>query len=265
MKIRWLWIRHAKTKIRKGVFVGKTNPPAAISSAQQEIAQIAAAIAKLIPLQNRSAQNQVVSAKHKKSARMGDRVPRELMPRGLLITSGLRRAIDTAEAISNSGNKNYQPIRKLKLAALNEQNFGLWEGEEYNLKKHKALWDDPVNYQPPEGESFAELCKRVARAIERIELALQAMAARQSDEASFENISEVTILAVVHAGSIRAAIAHALAITPEQAISFAIDNLSCTRIERYRDNSSEKTHSVIHCVNAKSREIEEWGDRRVGR
>ncbi len=185
------------------------------------------------------------------------------MPRGLLITSGLRRAIDTAEAISNSGNKNYQPIRKLKLAALNEQNFGLWEGEEYNLKKHKALWDDPVNYQPPEGESFAELCKRVARAIERIELALQAMAARQSDEASFENISEVTILAVVHAGSIRAAIAHALAITPEQAISFTIDNLSCTRIERYRDNSSEssesseKTHSVIHCVNAKSGEIEE--------
>lgn len=41
------------------------------------------------------------------------------------------------------------------------------------------------------------------------------------------------IIAVTHGGTIRAALAEALDLTPEAALAFSIDNLSLTRIERF--------------------------------
>jgi alpha-ribazole phosphatase len=68
---------------------------------------------------------------------------------------------------------------------------------------------------PPGGESFAALVERVKPAILR-----HTAAYRGRD-----------IVAVAHAGTIRAALAFALGIPPQAALNFAIEPLSLTRID----------------------------------
>ena len=52
------------------------------------------------------------------------------------------------------------------------------------------------------------------------------------------------VVAVTHGGTIRAAVAHALGIGPDNALHLAIGNLSLTRLERHPD-----AWRVV-CVNA---------------
>jgi broad specificity phosphatase PhoE len=42
------------------------------------------------------------------------------------------------------------------------------------------------------------------------------------------------IVIVAHGGSIRAALSHAMGLSPDQALVFSIKNLSLTRIEKHR-------------------------------
>lgn len=96
--------------------------------------------------------------------------------------------------------------------ALWEQDFGAWEGQ-----AHDALPDlgplGPValaQHRPPGGESFADLCARVAPAL----------------------IGATTggrVVVVAHAGTIRAGLALALQSVP-QALAFDVAPLSLTRI-----------------------------------
>src|SRR3546814_4669981 len=104
-------------------------------------------------------------------------------------------------------------------ARLAEQNFGRWQGRSYEAlaaedsEAWRHFWLAPAAEVPPGGESFATLSGRVAAAIETL---TRQHAGRD-------------IVCIGHGGTIRAALAHALAVPPEQALSFAID--TCSRSE----------------------------------
>jgi broad specificity phosphatase PhoE len=44
------------------------------------------------------------------------------------------------------------------------------------------------------------------------------------------------VILISHGGAIRAACAYALGLSPHQALSLSIDNISLTRLERYEDS-----------------------------
>ncbi|MBI1385145.1 MAG: histidine phosphatase family protein [Rhizobiales bacterium] len=100
-------------------------------------------------------------------------------------------------------------------AALWEQDFGSWEGRPFvELPDLGPLSRaDLVRHRAPGGESFLDVCARAGTEIEAI--------ARTEAGRS--------IGLVVHAGTIRAALALAIG-TPEAAIAFTIAPLSATRL-----------------------------------
>ncbi len=94
---------------------------------------------------------------------------------------------------------------------LMEQDFGSLDGRRYDSVSNLAeLWADPVRYRPAGGESFADLCRRVARTL----------AALPPD-----------CVIVSHAGPIRAAMALARGLSPAEALGLAVPTLCCIRIE----------------------------------
>jgi alpha-ribazole phosphatase len=125
------------------------------------------------------------------------------------LASPLKRAVATANFLSGK-----QKLRLIPEFA--EQDFGIWEGKSWSDPAiDPAFWNDPANAQPPGGESFSQLAQRVSQAITAINLE------RKTGD----------ILVVAHAGPIRAALALALDLTPDQALRFAIDPLSLTRLD----------------------------------
>lgn len=141
---------------------------------------------------------------------------------GVWLTSHLRRTRETAEAVLphfvNGENGAPELIAEPTLA---EQNFGAWQGMTFNeLKTHLAdsfdeFWANPAKARPPEGESFADVIKRVGTTIDKMN---RTYAGRD-------------VIAFAHGGSIRAALAHALNIDADAALSLRIDNCSLTRID----------------------------------
>ena len=111
--------------------------------------------------------------------------------------------------------------------AFAEQNFGDWEGLSFDELKDwlgagfEAFWKAPAKVAAPAGESFADVIARVADGVARVN---EAHAGRN-------------IVAVAHGGSIRAALAHALSLDPDAALTFRIDNLSLTVIEHIRPDT----------------------------
>ena len=143
----------------------------------------------------------------------------EMLPsRGIWLTSHLSRAKLTARSIAQAGNAYPKPIVE---EALGEQNFGYWQGSSWDEMKvldpsaFEKFWEEPARNAPPGGESFADLIERTANIIE-------CYTSRHSGE---------DIVAVCHGGTIRAAIAHVLGLSPELGMSFSIDTLSVTRLE----------------------------------
>jgi len=113
-------------------------------------------------------------------------------------------------------------------ARLAEQDFGDWQGlthaelaEQRSGAWHR-FWLAPAAEVPPGGESFAALSARVAEAI-----------AEQTRRHAGRDI-----VCVSHGGPIRAALAHALALDPEQALSFAVDNCSLTRLDHFAEEGA---------------------------
>jgi len=136
----------------------------------------------------------------------------------VLVESGLIRCRQTAGALETAGMLLPPPIVEPDLV---EQDFGRWQGRSWqDLEAAKdpglaAFWADPAATAPPGGESFAAMIGRVAGALENL---TAAQAGRD-------------ILAIVHAGTVRAALATALDITPAQALRFAVHPLSLTRLD----------------------------------
>lgn len=175
--MRWWWVRHAPaamTTEERAGFCGWSDPAADLSD-EHFLAALRSAI------------------------------PEE----AALVSSDLKRAAQTADALARRN------MRRLPAEAnLREQHFGDWEGLSYTAPETKDFWRAPALAAPPNGESFAEVCDRVGRVIDRL---------NASDEAE--------IIAVAHAGAIRAALAYALNMPPSQALSFEITPLSLTRID----------------------------------
>jgi broad specificity phosphatase PhoE len=134
----------------------------------------------------------------------------------------LSRTSRTAEAIFAAGYPRTEPQVEPDLI---EQSLGEWHGLAHAdlparlvLPKH-AFWPLGGNEKPPGGESMMEVIARAGTALERLAL-------EHEDQ---------DIVIVSHGGTIRAAVAHALRIGPDNALHLSVQNLSLTRLERNAD------------------------------
>jgi broad specificity phosphatase PhoE len=137
------------------------------------------------------------------------------------VTSGLKRARQTAEAILGAEPGKFVDVVPAALAEFDEQHLGEWQGLKrkafYAARRvgTHTLWFAPADERPPGGESFTDLVARVAPSIERL------TAQHRGRD----------IVAVTHGGTIRAAIALALGLVPQAALAFSTDNCSLTRLD----------------------------------
>ena len=176
--VSWFWLRHLPVVGAEGTFCGRLDPPAANLDPA-----LTAALAASLPT---TAQ---------------------------VLSSPLARCRQTLAAIRAAGGPQVDPV---PVPEFLEQSFGDWEGRRYADVAALSSWtiDDYAQRAPPNGESFAALCARVAAAIEHRNAAGP----------------DVPVVVCTHAGVIRAALAHALDIPPAKALAFAVDCGSITRI-----------------------------------
>lgn len=159
-------------------------------------------------------------------AALANRLPRD----PIWLTSDLPRTQQTSRAIQQAIERDGAVAARTWVVVpdIAEQHFGDWQGLTWDELKaerggeHYAFWLSPATQTPPGGESFGQVVARVRSAVRR----LTALYLGRD------------IVAVAHGGSIRAALAHALAIDAEQALSFTIDNCSLTRIDHIDDPDS---------------------------
>ena len=132
----------------------------------------------------------------------------ETLPAGALwLQSPLGRTRRTAAAIRGAGVDGDTPIDEPRLM---EQSFGDWQGRvrseilERHPEAYRRFWLAPADERAPNGESFVDVIARVRDALED----WSARAAGRD------------VVAVMHGGSIRAALAVALEIAPAKALAF---------------------------------------------
>ncbi|MGQ0611438.1 MAG: histidine phosphatase family protein [Paracoccaceae bacterium] len=132
------------------------------------------------------------------------------LPLAPVISSDLSRAVHTADALTGRPRLPHD-------ADLREIHFGAWEMRgfaeiEAESPDHiRAFWDDPGDVRPPGGESWNQLCARVAAALDRL-----------------SHLPEVIVVA--HFGPILAAIQMAGRLSAKDAFAHRIDNLSVSTI-----------------------------------
>lgn len=136
------------------------------------------------------------------------------------IVTPLSRTRRTAEAIFAAGYPAKDLVREPWLI---EQDLGDWQGLPHaelpgrlTLPPH-AFWPLAGAERPPGGESMADVIARVGVAMDRL-------ANRHSGQ---------DVVIVSHGGAIRAAVAHAIGITADNALHLSVQNLSLTRLERH--------------------------------
>ncbi len=130
-----------------------------------------------------------------------------------LVSSDLSRASATADAIATGR------YRLPDDPALREFNLGDWDGKHFTevARSHptlsRAYWEDPGHHAPPNGESWHTATARIAAAVDGL---LQ------------RPVQDIIIVA--HIGVILTQVQRALGVTPHQALSHKIDNLSVTQL-----------------------------------
>lgn len=157
------------------------------------------------------------------------------------ILSPLQRTRQTAEAIlqSPTGARHGTPTFRVE-PDLIEQSHGIWENHSWDEFYASRKTDRPrypfwATYadEPLEGgESYAEAFARAHRAIDRI-----------TDEHQGQDL-----VMVGHGGIIRAAVGHALGLSPDTALTFQILNLSLTRID-YRIEADGRRFARVITLN----------------
>jgi alpha-ribazole phosphatase len=132
-----------------------------------------------------------------------------LPPASSVFCSPSRRTWETALALG---------LNPVKESAFSEQSFGAWTGRRHKDLKtelgtaYEDFWYSPASNRPPDGESFVDQIARVV--------------------AGLAALPAGDVILIVHSGTIRAALAIALNIAPDNALQFVIDPLSLTRIDR---------------------------------
>lgn len=140
-----------------------------------------------------------------------ERVERYLPADAVVISSDLRRAIDTADAVEGSRHRLRHDAR------LREFNFGAWDGLTFDevAKRDPVLsrryWEEPGDLAPPGGESWNTAAARISSACDDL-------AVTHADR---------NIIVVAHIGAIMTQIARAGG-TAYEAMGHNIDNLSVT-------------------------------------
>ena len=138
------------------------------------------------------------------------------LPQGAVwVTTTLQRARETASQLSS-----LIPAERTiaEYDDLREQAFGDWEGLKWDdipQALSEDYWQNPAENRMPNGESFSDVVARVTETVERL----------NGDHRGTD------IVAVTHAGSIRAAISHALGGHVGAGLSFQLAPLSLTRID----------------------------------
>ncbi|MEA2933494.1 MAG: alpha-ribazole phosphatase [Variibacter sp.] len=156
-------------------------------------------------------------------------LPRE----AVWVTSNLRRTHETAAAILAAAAHAARP-EPLAVPDFAEQHLGEWQGQvraEFHAARMTGaprFWFSPASERAPGGESFDEMVARVTPQIDRL---TREHAGRD-------------IVAVTHGGTIRAALAHALGVTPEAALAFVIENCSVTRLDHLHGGAEERWRVV---------------------
>ncbi|WP_404380886.1 histidine phosphatase family protein [Caenispirillum salinarum] len=154
---------------------------------------------------------------------------RQVLPPGAAaVTSGLARCRATAEALGFAEAATEPDLR--------EQDFGAWQGRTWSglsPAETSGFWRAPATARPPGGESFADQVARVSTCIARL-----AEAQRGHD-----------VVAVVHAGTIRAALALAMGLEadPAPALCFGVEPLSLSRVDVVAEGAA------VHLVNWRPR------------
>jgi alpha-ribazole phosphatase len=149
---------------------------------------------------------------------LADRLPR---PADWVVTP-LSRTQRTARAIFARG---YPEAAWTVEADLIEQNLGDWQGLVHAdlppllAEPPHPFWPLSGTESPPGGESMRDVIARVGVALERL----------AADRAGRD------VVIVSHGGAIRAAVAHALGIGPDNALHLSVHNLSLTRLERSQE------------------------------
>jgi alpha-ribazole phosphatase len=138
------------------------------------------------------------------------------------VTSNLARTHQTAAAILEAAvDGRHGGAAPLAIPDLAEQHLGEWQGMErkpfYAERKvgTHTLWFGPAEERPPGGESFVDLYDRVRPVIERLNVEYRGR----------------DIVAVTHGGTIKVAIAVALGLDPQAALSFLVENCSITKLD----------------------------------
>ncbi len=156
----------------------------------------------------------------------------------VLVTTPLRRTGQTARALAAAGARLPRAHEDPDLV---EQDFGAWQGATWGGLASvdlpdpalSAFWADPSRVAPPGGESFEAVIRRVTVALDRLSAA---NAGRD-------------IVAVVHAGTVRAALAVALGLDPAAALRVVVDPLSLTRLDRLAGTGDWDGGWRVGCVN----------------
>jgi broad specificity phosphatase PhoE len=149
-----------------------------------------------------------------------------ILPRDALwLQSPLKRTRKTATALRQAGAAGADPIDEPRLM---EQNFGDWQGQARegirarHPEAYRRFWVAPAEERAPNGESFVDVIERVRDALDH-----------WNGKAPGRDI-----VAVMHGGSIRAALAHALTLPAATALAFHTETVSVTRIDLYPDGQA---------------------------
>ncbi|MHC1685367.1 MAG: histidine phosphatase family protein [Clostridiaceae bacterium] len=111
----------------------------------------------------------------------------------IIISSNLKRTLETSEIIKNTICKEKTPIEIVEIEEFRELDFGRWEKLHYKdveaqyPKEWKLFCEDWKNGAPPEGESFMVFYERVIKGLTAV----------------LEKYEDKNILIVAHQGVLR--------------------------------------------------------------
>src|SRR5215467_12453720 len=133
-----------------------------------------------------------------------------------LFSSDLKRAQQSAQVFAARF-----AIEPLGDARLREVDLGTWEGKRWDeiaksdAARYRHWAENWVIQEAPGGESFADLIRRTGAWLSAL------LGSTEAHD---------TVLAIAHAGSIRALLCHALGLPPARALALSIDHAYASRI-----------------------------------
>jgi alpha-ribazole phosphatase len=137
-------------------------------------------------------------------------------PPRFLFSSDLKRAQQAASVFAAKF-----AIEPLSDARLREVNLGEWDGKPWEdvIRTDAARYEHWVGnwviQEAPQGESFSDVIRRTGAWLSSL------LASTQEDD---------VVLAIAHAGSIRAVLCHALGLPPARAYALRIDHAHAARV-----------------------------------